>query len=105
LHTLNLSNLPHGNHFATHRTHSVSTWLEAGYDPSRTNRTHPELWVIERNSGRLSIRSQIESREVLMRRSLVDRILGRICHTSLNTHLLVELSVIICQVKNAGCQR
>src|SRR5271156_4920858 len=53
LHPLTLSQFPHGNYFAMHRPHSVSIWLEAAYDPSITNQTRPELWVIERNSGRL----------------------------------------------------
>ena len=30
-----------------HRPHGVSIWLEAEYDPSITNRTRPDLWVIE----------------------------------------------------------
>src|ERR1019366_653003 len=49
LHTLPLSQFPHGNYFAMHRPHSVSTWLEAAYDTSITNQTRPELWVIERS--------------------------------------------------------
>jgi len=53
LHALTLSQLPHGNYFAMHSPHTVSIWLEAEYDPSITNQTRPELWVIERNSGRL----------------------------------------------------
>src|SRR5271169_662024 len=53
LHPLTLSQFPHGNYFAMHRPHSVSIWLEAAYDPSITNQTRLELWVIERNSGRL----------------------------------------------------
>jgi hypothetical protein len=51
--TLTLSQFPHGNHFAMHRPHSASIWLEAEYDPLITNPTRPELWVIERNSERL----------------------------------------------------
>jgi hypothetical protein len=40
------------------RPHRVSIWFEAEYDPSITNQTHNELWVIERNVGRsLSLRT------------------------------------------------
>src|SRR5665213_1594570 len=53
LHALTLSQLPHGNYFAINRPHTVSIWLEAEYDPSITNQTRPELWVIERLAVRL----------------------------------------------------
>lgn len=53
LHTLTLSQFLHANHFAMHLPRSVSICLEAAYDQSITNQTRPELWVIERNSGRL----------------------------------------------------
>jgi len=53
LHALTLSQFPHGYYFGMHHPHSVSIWLEAAYDPSITNQTRLDLWVIERNSGRL----------------------------------------------------
>jgi hypothetical protein len=43
LHALTLSQFLHGNHFAMHRPHRVSIWLEAEYDPSITNQTRPRI--------------------------------------------------------------
>jgi hypothetical protein len=50
---LNLSVLPHAQHFATQAHSSISTWLEAEYDPLIFARSQPNLWVIERKGGRL----------------------------------------------------
>jgi hypothetical protein len=47
-----------------HHPHSVSIWLEAAYNPSITNQTRLELWVIESRvpPGRIPLDSQDEYR-------------------------------------------